>query len=63
MTEIVFLTVEEVLALHADAIAFAGGAPELRSMDLLLGALAQPEAGIGGRIRSHSEWLRPTPTT
>ena len=49
MAEIVFLTLEEILALHDDAIAFAGGSAGLRSIDLLQGALAQPETGFGGQ--------------
>ena len=41
MADILFLTLEEVLALHDDAIAFAGGEPGVRSIDLLQSALAQ----------------------
>lgn len=48
MEEIVFLTLDEVMTLHADIIAFAGGADGLRSSNLLQGALAQAEAGFGG---------------
>ena len=55
MEEIVFLTLEEVLALHGDAIAFAGGSPGVRSMDLLQGAIAQPGASFAG------EWANPFP--
>lgn len=55
MSEIVFLTVEEILALHDDTIAFAGGAPGLRSLDLLESAIAQPEASFAG------EWANAFP--
>ncbi len=50
MSDILFLTLEEVLALHDDAIAFAGGSSGLRSLDLLQGAIAQPESGFGGQL-------------
>ncbi len=50
MPDILFLTLEEVLALHDDAIAFAGGASGLRSLDLLQGAIAQPEASFAGQL-------------
>jgi death-on-curing protein len=49
MFEITFLTLEDVLALHDDAIAFAGGLSGVRSIDLLKGAIAQPEAGFAGQ--------------
>ena len=55
MADIVFLTTEDVLALHADGIAFAGGSGGLRSMDLLLSAVAQPAAGFG------EEWANAFP--
>jgi death-on-curing protein len=55
MDEIVFLTLEEVLTLHEDAIAFAGGSSGLRSLDLLQAAVAQPEASFGG------QWANPFP--
>jgi death on curing protein len=48
VADIIFLTLEDVLALHDDAITFAGGATGVRSMDLVQGAMAQPEAGFGG---------------
>ena len=50
MPDILFLTLEEVLALHDDAIAFAGGSSGLRSIDLLQGAIAQPEASFAGQL-------------
>lgn len=55
MTDIVFLMLEDVLALHDDAIAFAGGSSGVRSIDLLQGAIGQPEAGFGG------EWANSFP--
>jgi prophage maintenance system killer protein len=58
MAEIDFLTLDDVLTLHADALEFAGGLDGVRSMDLLQGAIAQPQAGFGvsGRTRSLSGW-------
>ena len=50
MPDILFLTLEEVLALHDDAIAFAGGGSGLRSIELLQGAIAQPEASFAGQL-------------
>ena len=55
MPDIIFLTLEEVLALHDDAIAFAGGETGVLSMDMLESAIAQPEAGFGG------QWANPFP--
>lgn len=49
MSEIIFLTLEEVLVLHEDGIAFAGGESGLRSLDLLQSAIAQPDASFGGQ--------------
>lgn len=52
----VFLTLEEVLAIHDDQItsAMGGGATGVRSMDLIYSAIAQPEATFAG------EFLHPT---
>lgn len=44
----VFLTLDEVLALHADQIARYGGSPILRDLGLLESALAAPRATFGG---------------
>ena len=44
----VFLTLDEVLALHADQIARYGGSPGLRDLGLLESALAIPRATFGG---------------
>jgi death on curing protein len=55
MPDIAFLTLEDVLTLHDDAIAFAGGLSGVRSIDLLQGAIAQPEAGFAG------EWANKFP--
>jgi len=46
-----FLTLAEVLEIHADQIQRYGGEPGLRDMGLLESALSQPEASFGG------EWL------
>jgi death-on-curing protein len=44
----VFLTLDEVLALHADQIERYGGRPGLRDLGLLESALAAPQATFGG---------------
>ena len=46
--EPLFLTLEEVLALHADQIERYGGTHGLRDAGLLSSALAMPEASFGG---------------
>ncbi|HVP60991.1 MAG TPA: type II toxin-antitoxin system death-on-curing family toxin [Myxococcaceae bacterium] len=43
----IFLTLDEVLALHADQIARYGGRPGLRDLGLLESALAMPRATFG----------------
>ena len=43
-----YLTVDEVLALHDQAIARFGGSPGVRDAGLLDSAVAQPMAGFGG---------------
>lgn len=55
MADIIFLTLEEVLALHDDAIAFAGGETGVLSIDMLQSAIGQPEAGFEG------QWANPFP--
>jgi len=47
----VFLTLAEVLEIHADQIKCYGGSGGVRDLHLLQSALAQPEASFGG------EWL------
>lgn len=44
----VFLSLEEVLYLHANQIELYGGDPGLRDLDLLNSAVAQPEATFEG---------------
>jgi len=44
-----FLTLDEVLALHADQIERYGGRPGIRDVALLESALAMPQATYGGR--------------
>ena len=51
---VVFLAMEEVIALHRDQIATYGGSEGLRDAGLLESALAMPEASFGG------EYLHPT---
>jgi death-on-curing protein len=43
-----FLTLEEVLELHAELIDRYGGSAGVRDMGLLQSALASPQAGMGG---------------
>ena len=54
MAEPSFLTLAEVVDVHADQLRRYGGQPGLRDKSLLESALAQPEASFGG------EWLHPT---
>jgi death-on-curing protein len=44
-----FLTLDEVLALHADQIDRYGGAPGVRDVGLLESAVAAPRATFGGK--------------
>lgn len=44
----VFLTLDEVLALHADQLERYGGDPGVRDVGLLESALATPRATLGG---------------
>lgn len=48
MHDITFITVEDVLAFHADTIQHEGGAPGLRDPALLDSAVAMPQAMFGG---------------
>lgn len=45
-----FLTLDDVLALHADQIARYGGSPLVRDLGLLESALAMPAATFGGDV-------------
>jgi death-on-curing protein len=45
-----FLTLDEVLALHADQIERYGGSPGLRDLGLLESAVAAPRATFGGTL-------------
>jgi len=49
-----FLSLDEVLALHADQISRYGGEEGVRDLALLQSALAMPQARFGG------QWLHPT---
>ena len=51
MTDTLFLTLAEVIEIHADQIHRYGGQAGLRDLALLESALAQPEASFAG------EWL------
>ena len=48
MSDPEFLTLDEVLALHADQIRRYGGATGLRDLALLQSAIAMPETSYGG---------------
>ena len=45
-----FLSLDEVLELHADQISSFGGTPGVRDEGLLESALAQPQATFGGQF-------------
>jgi len=45
-----FLTLDEVLALHADQIERYGGRPGIRDIGLLQSALGAPRATFGGQF-------------
>jgi len=47
---VVFLTLDEVLAIHADQIARYGGRPGVRDIGLLESALATPKATFRGQF-------------
>lgn len=49
MTEPLFLTLDEALAIHADQIRRYGGSHGVRDMGLLESAEAMPEASFGGQ--------------
>ena len=48
MAELLFLSLDEVLAIHADQIRRYGGSHGVRDMALLSSALAMPRATFGG---------------
>lgn len=56
MSAPIFLTLDEVLALHADQIERYGGSPGLRDAGLLESALAAPQATFDGA------YLHPSPS-
>jgi death-on-curing protein len=49
MSEIDFLSVQDVIELHADQIAAYGGSEGLRDVGLLESAVAQPQASFDGK--------------
>jgi death-on-curing protein len=53
VAEPVFLTLDEVLFIHADQIRRHGGRPGVRELGLLSSALAMPAASLGG-MRLHT---------
>ena len=54
MSESEFLTLDEVLGIHADQIRVYGGASGLRDLELLRSAIAMPETTFDG------EYLHPS---
>ena len=48
--KVVFLTLDEVIALHADQIKRYGGRPGIRDLGLLQFALGTPSATFEGRL-------------
>lgn len=48
MNDLLFLDIDDVIALHADQLAEFGGADGLRDRNLLDSAIAQPQASFGG---------------
>ena len=48
--KVVFLTLDEVIALHADQIERYGGRPGIRDLGLLQSALGTPSATFEGRL-------------
>ncbi len=44
----IYITLEEVLAIHFDQIERYGGRHGVRSLDLLLSSIARPQASFGG---------------
>ena len=49
MSDIDFLTVDDVLVAHLDQTQWYGGDPGLRDAGLLESAVAQPRAAFGGQ--------------
>ena len=59
-----FLTVEDVVSLHANQLELYGGDPGLRDRGLLESAVAQPRASYGHEsVKSIRTPLRPLPGT
>lgn len=45
-----FLTIDEVLGIHADQVDRYGGSPGIRDLRLLESAMSMPEAGFAGEM-------------
>ena len=56
MAEPLFLTLAEVIAIHADQITRYGGQGGVRDFGLLESALAQPEASFAGEWLHHDRY-------
>jgi len=48
--DLVFLTLDEILEIHAQQLARWGGSDGIRDRGALAAAIAQPEATFGGRL-------------
>lgn len=57
MSDILFLTVEQALEIHAYQVEQFGGEPTVRDLGLLESALAQPQQGFGGQYVHGSLFL------
>lgn len=49
MTEVIFLTLEQVLAIHDDQIEKYGGSHGIHSLSLLESAVMRPQSSFGGK--------------
>jgi death-on-curing protein len=47
--EIIFLTLDDVMEIHADQVAAHGGEPSVRDLGLLASAVEMPAASFGGQ--------------
>ena len=48
MSEIIYLSLDEIIAIHFDQISRYGGTHGIRDLDLILSAVSRPRASFGG---------------